>query len=117
MTVVVKEKLDDLVGALGIRDAVETLIFALPYIIERQNALAQFLRVGDWESARHIAHKALSSVRLYASSQLETLLQQVRQQEIAVISTAEFQATLDGEFSTVIHTLEDWLSEHPLWTQ
>lgn len=114
MTVVVKERLDDLVGVLGIKDTVETLLFALPYIIERQDALAQFLRAGNWESARHIAHKTLSSVQLYASSQLEALLQQVSQQEMAVISTAEFQTALGGEFSIVIHTLEDWLSEHPL---
>lgn len=114
MTNVVSENLDNLLGALGRKDAVEVLVFALPLIIERKNALGQLLQAGNWSTAGHVAHKIVSSVRMYGSTQLEALLQQVRQQEIAVISTAEFQATLDGEFSTVIHTLENWLSEHPL---
>ncbi len=114
MTNAVRKNLDSLLQALGIKDTVEALVFALPFIIDRKNALGQLLQAGAWKAASQIAHKSLSSVRMYGSTRLEVLLQQVRQQEVAVISTAEFQATLDDEFSMVIHTLEDWLSEHPL---
>lgn len=114
MTNAMRGNLDSLLGVLGVKDAVESLVFALPLVTERKNALGQLLQAGDWTTAGHVAHKTLSSVRMYGSDQLEVLLQQVRQQDIAVISTAEFQATLEGEFSMVIHTLESWLSEHPL---
>lgn len=112
MADVVREKLDSLLETLGKEDTVAILLFALPLIAERQDALRQFLQASDWGSASHVAHKTLSSLRIYATNQVEVLLQQVRQQDIAVISTAEFQAALDSEFSMVIQTLQGWLSEH-----
>lgn len=74
----------------------------------------QLLTAHNWEAALQVAHKTLSSVRLYGSNQLESLLQQVCCQDIGVIATSEFQATLESEFSGVITTLKHWLAEHPL---
>ena len=110
MIEVIREALDNLLESLGSKNTVELVMFALPHIAERKETLKQLLQAGDWEAAARVAHKTLSSVRLYGSKQLEVLLQQVRQQAVEVISTPEFQARLDAAFSTVISGLDAWLA-------
>lgn len=114
MAETVIKALDNLLTNLGKKDTVELLEFALPRIVERKIALMQLLNANNWEAALQVAHKTLSSVRLYGSNQLEALLQQVCRQDMAVVATPEFQATLESEFSGVITTLKQWLAEHPL---
>lgn len=110
MTHVGSEALDSLLENLGVAATVELVAFALPHIILRRDSLKQLLQAGDWEGAAQVAHKTLSSARLYGSSQFESLLRQVCQQEMGVISTAEFQTSLDEEFFSTIKTLEQWLA-------
>lgn len=102
---------------LGIKDTIDLLVFALPRIRERQQALHQCLQARDWEAASRVAHQTLSSVRLYGSSQIEQLLQAVRQQDIGVISSASFQQSLVQEFESVTHTVKTWLAKHAVCTQ
>lgn len=117
MLEIVIKKLDGLLEELGINEMVALLESTLPYIAERRVALRHCLQANDWDAAQQVARKTVGSVRLYGSPELELLLQQVRQQERAVIATAEFQETLDTEFSCIIQTLEAWLAAHPLSTQ
>lgn len=117
MTKIVYGIQDVLLENLGERDAVELLAGILPLINERKIALQQYLHAEDWEAAARIAHKTISSVRLYGSAELETLLQQVRQQELVTIATPAFQAKLEATFSDTMQTLIDWLAEHPASTQ
>ena len=105
-----EEVLDSLLENLGMTTTVELLAFALPHIGQRRDSLQQLLQAGDWEGAGRVAHKTLSSARLYSSSQFETLLRKVSQRDIAVIATAEFQTMLDEEFSFTIKALEQWLA-------
>lgn len=101
--------LDSLLENLGMTATVELVAFALPHIVLRKDSLKQLLQAGEWEGAARVAHKTLSSARLYGSSQFDSLLRQVCQQDMAIISTAEFQTTLDAEFSSTIKALEQWL--------
>ena len=110
MTHVGSEALDSLLENLGRAATVELVAFALPHIVLRRDSLKLLLQTGDWEGAGRVAHKTLSSVRLYGSSQFEALLRQVCQQETGVISSAAFQTTLDKEFSSTIKMLEQWLA-------
>lgn len=109
MTDVSSEALDSLLENLGMKHTVDLVVFALPHISQRRDSLKQLLLTGSWEEAARVAHKTLSSVRLYGSNRLESLLRQVCQRDIAVISTAAFQTTLDAEFSLTISMLEQWL--------
>lgn len=106
--------LDALEEQVGVNRAVALLVFALPLIAERRSGLQQALQAGDWQTAAQVAHQTLGSVRLYGSSQLEYLLQQVRQQDLGVISSLAFQEELDQAFGTVTTTLQEWLDAHPL---
>lgn len=108
---------DVLLENLGEADAIKLLSVALPLIEERKMALQQNLQAGDWEVAARLAHKTISSVRMYGSAELETLLRQVHQQELAAIATSAFQVKLEAAFSDTIQTLVDWLREHPASTQ
>jgi hypothetical protein len=110
MTELGSQSLNSLFDNLGIKDSIDLIIFALPHITERRNALKQFLVAGEWEAAARVAHKTLSSVRLYSSGELEKLLQYVCQQDIKVISTSDFQRMLDDEFSSNISILNRWVS-------
>lgn len=113
MTDVGSEAVDGLLENLGMKATVELVAFALPHIVLRRDSLKQLLHASDWEGAGRVAHKTLSSVRLYSSGQLEALLRQVCQQDIGVISRPAFQAMLDDEFSSIINRLESWLNSRP----
>ena len=102
---------------LGEQGVIELLTFTLPLIKERKRLLLQHLQAGDWEVAARLAHKTLGSIRLYGSAELESLLQQIRQQELPTIATSAFQTTFDAVFSGIIQTLTDWLAAHSVSTQ
>jgi hypothetical protein len=106
--------LDMLEEQVGVKSAVGLLVFALPLIAERRKMLQHHLQLKDWEAALLVAHQTLGSVRMYGSSHIEYLLQQIRQQKISVISSTAFQQELDQEFEATIHVLHQWLDEHPL---
>lgn len=106
-----------LLNNLGEQDTLELLTVVLPLIKERKVLLQQHLQAGDWEVAAHLAHKTIGSVRLYGTADLESLLQQIRQQELSTIATSAFQARLDAVFSGIIQTLTGWLAVHSVSTQ
>jgi HPt (histidine-containing phosphotransfer) domain-containing protein len=106
--------LDMLAEEVGVKNTVGLLVFALPLIAERREALQHHLRVSDWQAASRIAHQTLGSVRMYGSSHMEYLLQQVRQQERDVIGSIAFQQELDQAFEAAICELQQWLDDHPV---
>lgn len=104
--------LAELVKTIGLSDAIEVLEFALPHISMRKDEIQRRLAAADWEGAAHVAHKTISSVCVYSSDPFEHHLQQIYQQDIAVISTADFQHALLKEFTDIEQGIGAWLVTH-----
>lgn len=96
-------------GKLGTVETVDMLAFALPLIIEREASLRESLLSGYLQEAAQHAHKTISSIRLYGSSELEALLKEVYNIQ-SHQQALELQPKLSKEFNRVISAVEDWLS-------
>jgi HPt (histidine-containing phosphotransfer) domain-containing protein len=102
--------LAELVETIGLSNAVDVLGFALPHIIMRRDEIKRCLAAADWNGAARVAHKTISSVRVYGSGQFEQRLRQIFQKDIAVISKADFQQALLEEFTDIEQSIGVWLA-------
>jgi hypothetical protein len=103
--------LDEVATRLGREKAVQIVEFSLPYISQKGQQLNDALIAAEWESAAHYAHKAISSVRLFGSAKLETLLVQIRDGNIDQ-DTMDIQQELLAEFTDVQNAVNAWLIQH-----
>ena len=101
--------LDTLIADLGEEEAVDFVRFALPRLNERRELLRTLLLQEDWKAAASLAHKTLSSVRVYDDGSLEAALLTVERQAVAEISQAAFQQDLQDTFKRVLAGVEAWL--------
>ena len=101
--------LDTLIADLGEEEAVDFVRFALPRLNERRELLHTLLGQGDWKAAASLAHKTLSSVRVYDDGSLEAALLTIERQAVAEISQAAFQQDLQDTFKRVLAGVEVWL--------
>ena len=101
--------LDTLIADLGEEEAVDFVRFALPRLNERRELLHTLLLQEDWTAAALLAHKTLSSVRVYDDGSLEAALLTVERQAVAEISQAAFQQDLQDTFKRVLAGVEAWL--------
>ncbi|MEZ5453133.1 MAG: hypothetical protein R3E93_10035 [Thiothrix sp.] len=100
--------LDTLVARFGVEETLQLLEYSQPFVRQWEQQLRDALLSGDWESAAHCAHKAISSVRLYGSPRLEALLYQVRDGDNATV----IQHDLFEEFTAVNNMIAAWVAEH-----
>ena len=105
----IKLTLDTLIADLGEEETVGFVRFALPHLNERRELLHTLLGQGDWEVAALLAHKTLSSVRVYDDGSLEAALLTIERQAVAEISQAAFQQDLQDTFKRVLAGVEAWL--------
>lgn len=105
-------KLTKLQENLGTADTVALIQTALPIIIGRRDRLNRFLLTRDFAGACDCAHKSLGSVRLYGTSELESLLAQVKTLNGTQDNLPEFQCQIFDEFSRVIEDCNDWLENN-----
>lgn len=103
--------LDDIASRLGNDKTIEIVEFSLPYISEKEQQLRESLLAADWEAAARHAHKALSSVRLFGSGKLETLLIQIRDGAVEQ-NAEEIQQALSAEFTDAQDAIHAWLAKH-----
>lgn len=103
--------LDEIASRLGYDKTIELVEFSLPYINEKEQLLRESLVSADWEAAAQHAHKALSSVRLFGSSKLESLLVQIRDGAIGQ-NADEIQRELSAEFTDAQAAIHTWLAQH-----
>jgi hypothetical protein len=104
--------LSSIVSSLGVKDSIELLEYALPFIAHRDKKIQQCLTEKNWECATKYAHRTLSSVRLYGSKRLEMLLQQVKLAGDSTINTDILQKELSLEFKEVSQSIKQWLALH-----
>lgn len=105
----IKLALDTLIADLGGEEAFDFVRFALPRLNERCELLHTLLLQEDWTAAASLAHKTLSSVRVYDDGSLEAALLTVERQAVAEISQAAFQQDLQDTFKRVLAGVEAWL--------
>lgn len=105
------DSLDALVARFGIEETVQMLEFSQPIVRQWEQQLREAMQAGNWENATLCAHKAVSSVRMYGSPRLETLLCQIRDSDSS-INTKELQQDLFAEFADVQQTINTWIAEH-----
>ncbi len=103
--------LDDLSQRLGHEKTVQMIEFSMPYVDKREQELHEALQLNDWQAASHCAHKAISSVRLFGSPRLESLLVQVRD-GLNEQDTTWIRAELSEAFSAARSTVNAWLAKH-----
>jgi hypothetical protein len=103
--------IEQLVDKLGETEAIEMLEFALPLIVERESNLTDQLLSGNLAEAAKYAHKTISSIRLYGSSELENLLQAVKDVKNHAQALA-LQPRLSKEFNLTINVVKNYLHEH-----
>lgn len=96
---------------LGCKNTYELLAFSLPILQERKNALFESLQKQDWSRAANIAHQTCGSVRMYGSTQLETLLRVVSQRNVSMASDYSFQRNLENEMNAMLAHIQRWLEE------
>lgn len=100
-----------LLSKYGATDTIEMLEFALPLVTERKESLKKSLLDNNLVEASKLAHKTISSIRLYGSSRLENLLQEVKDVK-SHQKALELQPQLVEEFDVVINVIRNWL-QHP----
>lgn len=101
--------LDTLITRFGVEETIQMIEFSQPFVSQWEQQLHEALLVGDWESAANCAHKAISSVRLYGSPKLETLLCQIRDGGSGM-NFVEIQQALSAEFASVTETVNAWVA-------
>jgi len=104
----IKQVLDTLIADLG-EEAVEFVRFAVPRLNERRELLCTLLLQEDWDAAALLAHKMLSSVRIYDDGTLEAALLSVERKAVTDISSAAFQQDLQNTFEQILSEIEAWL--------
>ena len=104
--------LETVVRRLGVEDAIEFLEYALPRIIQRKKWLQEYLSTGDSEAASQCAYRTIGSVRLYGSTKLELLLEQVKLVSNGDIDPVSLQRELSVEFDKAINAIREWLEAH-----
>lgn len=100
-----------LVASFGVEDTVSMLEHTQPFVANWEQQLAEAFSQEDWEAAAQCAHKAISSVRLYGSPELEALLSQIVDRDECVKS-AGFHQTVFAEFATIRQVTQAWMTCH-----
>lgn len=96
---------------MGSKDAIAFLEFSLPIIVDRECKLQAHLSRRDWEMAQSFKHKILSSLHLYGSHKIKTLLIQLDEVQAGVIDVDLYQEEVSREFYFSVKTIKEWL-EH-----
>jgi hypothetical protein len=104
--------LDAMVDKLGMKDTIEMYEYALLKIPEKKNKLQSYIVSENWLHAHQMAHKSLSSARLYGTEKLERLLRQVRLVGTPAIDAPVLAQELSDEFDYVSEQINQWLDLH-----
>lgn len=106
--------LSGLIDQLGLEDATDLVKVSLPILADWRAKLSHALEAGDMDAAAKLAHRAISSVRLYGTERLELLLRRLTNREVQQQSeVVVFEEKLSAEFQFIEQTLQQWLSEQP----
>lgn len=95
----------------GLEDSQELANFALDYVQHTGQQLKTLLVNEDSEAAAKYAHKAIGSVRLYGTPQLEVLLGCVRDNDYKPEMAHDLQHELCAEFTLIEQALRKWLAQ------
>lgn len=98
--------IDQLIENIGLEDSRNLLAKSLPIIIGRKRALLKALEDNEVSLVSEYPHKTSSSVRLYGSSHLEGLLQEVISLSPAHPVRHGPQAELQAEFNDAISEIK-----------
>lgn len=99
-----------LINSLGLDESKKLLTDALPIITNRKNDLLTALQQKDFETANQLAHKTMGSIRLYGSSELEMLLQEVISLKSIKACRPNLFNELELEFDHAIHEIEQCIN-------
>jgi len=105
------DALDNYAATIGVEKTLKMVEFAVTYIAQREQQLKEALLNAELQQAADYAHKAVGSVRLYGSPQLEQLLCQVRDQDYAQENSAALQRELSAEFALADQALKSWIKQ------
>lgn len=97
---------------LGVEDAIELFEYALPRVLDRKSQIIKHMQSQNWDAARDDAHRAISSVRIYGTERLETLLRQVKMASTGEVDSQVLQQELSDEFDHVVQAIAGWLQEN-----
>lgn len=109
-----KSAIEASVSAIGIDNARELLVKALPIIATRKSELLALLGSGDTSGAADSAHRTVSSIRLYGSDRLEKLLTEVKDQSYSTENLSKISEDISQEFDSVIATVNEWLEDNKI---
>lgn len=106
------ETMDDHKAKFGLQDSLEIAEFTLSYIQRTEQQLSESLLNRDRVTAAAQAHKAISSVRLYGTPKLETLLVKIRDDDYATELATKLQHELSAELRLISTALSNWSAKH-----
>lgn len=106
------DSLDGYATKMGSETTIQMVKLAIPYIKQREQQLREALLEGDMKAAAGHAHKAIGSVRIYGTLELEALLCQVRDQDFGQSNSTATQQLLSAEFDRASQALQVWIAKN-----
>lgn len=101
-----------LVEEIGLKNTIELIELALPSISTLEANFAKSLLAGDADMAATYAHKALGSVRLYGTKNLENLLMKIKDKKLTGNKFSRIINEVCVELKLIHITLNNWLKTH-----
>ena len=101
-----------LVEEIGLKNTIELIELALPSISNLEANFAKSLSAGDIDMAATYAHKALGSVRLYGTKNLEDLLMKIKDKKFTGNKFSRIINEVCVELKLIHITLSNWLKTH-----
>ena len=98
--------IDQLIENIGLEDSRDLLAKALPIIISRKHTLLKALEDNEITLASECAHQTSASIRLYGSSHLEELLQEVISLKLVQPVRHGLRGELETEFNDAINEIK-----------
>ena len=98
-----------LVEEIGLKNTIELIELALPSISTLEANFSKSLLSNDIDMAAKYAHKALGSVRLYGTTNLENLLMKIKDKKLAGDKFSQIINEVCVELKLTHITLNNWL--------
>lgn len=90
-----------LITLLGQEGAQSLLKLAQPELQQTQQALLDSLQQHDWQAAAALAHKLVATAYLYDCSDLQTLVEEIRRQNLTTLQHPTFIPKLMRVFQQI----------------
>lgn len=104
--------IEDLVNDLGMEDTIEILEYTLPIAQKQAEVLLDALKKEDFVIVAQYAHKMISSVRVYGSARLESILFELKEvDQTSQLNVLETYQALKDELELVMHAIQVWLQQ------